>query len=193
MRESSRQESGVVVVVEGGGMVRTWEGLGEAGVRLPCTGNLTRHFVFQSSFSKNKKKECFCWDLTAAWDCAHMHVHLTSFTHIRMHTHSFFSLSQVHPSFRFHIHACPLSFHVTSSHKPFRNELHLVPLVSKMVCTESFLFGSVATFLSSQTSAVMHTDCPCSMAEDDFMTLCLEDALYPTQHQILFVLIAYFL
>lgn len=127
MRESSRREGGVVVVVieEGGGMVRTLERLGKAGVRLPCAGNLTRHFVFQSSFSKKKKKkECFCWEQTEAWDCARMHIHLTFLSHTSACTRTNMN-TQTHTYTRFlalsgasihHIHTCPMSFQVSTTH-----------------------------------------------------------------------------
>ncbi len=62
--------------------LRMQEYLGEVGVRLPWAGNLTRHFIFQSSSSKNKKRG-FCWQQMPAWDCTHIH----TCTHTHTHTH----------------------------------------------------------------------------------------------------------
>lgn len=92
-----------------------------------------------------------------------------------------------------------MSLPVTTPHKPFLNELHLVPFIYLFIyfgvptqfVLNGFFFGSGSTSPSDQKSAVSHTDCPRSMAEDDFLALCLEDAIYPTRHQIHFVLIAY--
>lgn len=64
-------------------MVRTRECLGEAGVRLPWTGNLTRHFVFQSSFSKNKKKASA--DSRHKPETAHTCTYTLHISHTRKH------------------------------------------------------------------------------------------------------------
>lgn len=134
-------------------MVRTQERLGEAGVRLPCTGNLTRHFVFQSSYSINKKKRMLLLGADRGLRLrTHAHTPYMSFTRISMHTHQHkhshafvFCFSQVHPS----IHSYPhmpsvFSGHHRSFSKPFLNELQLVPfffLVSRMVCSECFFLA----------------------------------------------------
>lgn len=185
--------------------MRTRERLGEAGVRLPCTGNLTGHFVFQSSFSKNKKGMLLLRADRGLRLRTHAHTPYMSFTRIRMHTHKHthpFSLSlflsqvSIHPSIHTNTQTCPVSLHVTSPRKTFLNELHLVPFFffwcPKQFVLKVFFFGSGFTSPLGQTSAILHTDCPRSMAEADFLALCLEDAFYPTQHQIFFVvLIAY--
>lgn len=107
----------------GGGMVRMWMRLGEAGVRLPWAGNLTRHFVFQSSFSENKKGMLLLTADTGLRLHTHARTPCVSFVHIRMHTHK-----HTHQYPRF-IHSNPhmpepKAFLVTCFHTPFLNELH---------------------------------------------------------------------